>query len=266
MLPTHQRMPQAYFPYYNNAIQTHFPYKSLSYPHHVLLESTINPFFYMKNKHHMLPPPQLSAILTTMCMEFPFASNFTHTLHISTPIVATKLTMASLPLILFYVGILNVHTSPNLVLTLGTGGRGWGIGWGDYESKGGCWGLVVSSGGYSLEETASDLTCEEAWLNLMSMENGKKNGYGFSGYEDGGMKMEWNGGGHVHGNENRFAWMRCWNKLLQWVWLMEKMGMKNKRCGWWWIWWVMDFEGFWGVPCTPHSFFSNKLSTGEWKP
>ena len=34
----------------------------------------------------------------------------------------------------------------------------------------------MSSSGYSLEETASDLACEEAWLNLMSMEDEKKKG------------------------------------------------------------------------------------------
>ena len=138
--PTHQRMPQTYFPYYNNVIQIHFPCKSLSYLHHVLPESTTNSFFYMKNKHHMLPPPHLSAILTTMHMDFPFASNFSHTLHISAPIAATKSTMASLSLILSDSDILNAHASPNLVLALGTRGRGWGVGWGDYESEGGCWG------------------------------------------------------------------------------------------------------------------------------
>ena len=128
MLPTHQRMPQAYFPYYNYVIQTHFPCKSPSYPHHVLPKSTTNSLFYMKNKHHILPPPHLSTILTTMRMEFAFASNFSHTLHISAPIAATKLTMASLPLILSDADILNAHVSPNLVLTLGTGGRGGEIG------------------------------------------------------------------------------------------------------------------------------------------
>ena len=48
----------------------------------------------------------------------------------------------------------------------------------------------MSGGGCSLEETVSDLACEEAWLNLMSMEDGKKNGYGFGGFED-GMKWRW---------------------------------------------------------------------------
>ena len=121
VLPAHQRVPQAYFPYYNNVIQTHFPCKSLSYPHHVLPKSTTNPFFYMKNKHHILPPPHLSAILTTMRMKFPFASNFSHTLHISAPIAATKPTMASLLLTLFDVGTSNVNASPNLVFALGIG-------------------------------------------------------------------------------------------------------------------------------------------------
>ena len=87
-------------------------------------------FFYMKNKHHILPPPHLSTILTTMRMEFPFASNFSHTLHISAPIAATKLTITSLMLILSDADILNVHVSLNLVLTLGIGGRGGEIGCG----------------------------------------------------------------------------------------------------------------------------------------
>ena len=43
----------------------------------------------------------------------------------------------------------------------------------------------MSSSGYSLEETASNLTCEEAWLNLMSMEDEKK-----MGMDSVGMKME----------------------------------------------------------------------------
>ena len=46
-------------------------------------------------------------------------------------------------------------------------------------------GLEVSGGGYSLEETASDLACEKAWLNLMSMEDGKK-----MGMDSVGMKMD----------------------------------------------------------------------------
>ena len=68
-VPTHQRMPQAYFPYYNNAIQTHFPCKSLSYPHHALPESTTNPFFFHEKQTPQLPPPHLTVILTTMHME-----------------------------------------------------------------------------------------------------------------------------------------------------------------------------------------------------
>ena len=43
----------------------------------------------------------------------------------------------------------------------------------------------MSGGGCSLEETVSDLACEEAWLNLMSMEDGKK-----MGMDSVGMKME----------------------------------------------------------------------------
>ena len=49
---------------------------------------------------------------------------------------------------------------------------------------------MVSSSGYSLEETTFDLACEEAWLNLMSMEDEKK-----MGMNSVGMKMEeckWN--------------------------------------------------------------------------
>ena len=121
VLPAHQRVPQAYFPYYNNVIQTHFPCKSLSYPHHVLPESITNLFFYMKNEHHILPPPHPTAILTTMRMKLPFVSNFSHTLHISAPIAATKPTMASLLLTLFDVGTSNVNASPNLVFALGIG-------------------------------------------------------------------------------------------------------------------------------------------------
>ena len=121
MLPVHQRAPQTYFQYCNNVIQTHFPCKSLSYPHHVLPESITNLFFYMKNEHHILPPPHPTAILTTMRMKLPFVSNFSHTLHISAPIAATKPTMASLLLTLFDVGTSNVNASPNLVFALGIG-------------------------------------------------------------------------------------------------------------------------------------------------
>ena len=124
VLLAHQRVPQAYFPYYNNAIQIHFPCKSLSYTYHVLPKSITNPFFYMKNKHHILLPPHPTAILTTMHMELPFVSNFSHTLHISTPIATTKPTMASLPLTLSDVGTSNVNASPNLVFALGAGGIG----------------------------------------------------------------------------------------------------------------------------------------------
>ena len=54
-------------------------------------------------------------------------------------------------MILSDVGLLNANTSPRLLLTLGVGeGGGGGIGWGDCESEGGCWGLVVISGGCSL--------------------------------------------------------------------------------------------------------------------
>lgn len=47
----------------------------------------------------------------------------------------------------------------------------------------------MSGGGCSLEETTSDLACGEAWLNLISIEDGK-NGYGFGGYKDESMDGE----------------------------------------------------------------------------
>ena len=111
MLPAYQRMPQDYFPYYNNVIQTHFPCKSLSYP-------------LCSHSHY-------HAHGVFICFKLLPHPPYFHT-H-----CCNKPNMANLPLILSDVGILNAHASSNLVLALGARGRGWGIGWGDSESEGG---------------------------------------------------------------------------------------------------------------------------------
>ena len=70
MLPAYQRMPQDYFPYYNNVIQTHFPCKSLSYSPCTSQEHH-KPFFF-----HEKQTPQCCHLLTYPPFSLPCAWSF----------------------------------------------------------------------------------------------------------------------------------------------------------------------------------------------
>ena len=102
-------------------------------------------------------------------------------------------------------------------------------------------------------------------------------------------------GGMVEFDEHG-GWEKKW-VWIRWVWRWNEMevamcmGMRTglhgwggetnycNGCDWWrkWVWKIRDvdddgyngwwiLQGFWGGPCTLHSFLSNKLSIGKWKP